>query len=273
MNVATYNFCNGGPNWDATHTILNELDADIVFAQELRNPSLYQENGTFTWDECHYLKPHWAKAPTDRPRTEYTDSQRWGSAIFIKEGRLEPVEVDPKLNGWVVGAEWHSTAVENTFGSPIKVFSVHTPTLQSANYYLWQAQEVCEYLEKTIAGQNAIVAGDFNITISTPHPEQRRENDSLAQEIRDYIRRTLNLLNCWQLTNSNLPLIPTHGEKSFIDAIFISAPLARFLKSSEIRESWKLGDHKPVVAHFSNQMPQFKPRKWPEGTYFSPSEN
>jgi endonuclease/exonuclease/phosphatase family metal-dependent hydrolase len=262
INVATYNFCKGGtPDYNDTHRVLKDLDPSILFAQELLEPKHYEERGTETWKSLGYTGLIWSKAPTDRPPAPVKEMPRWGSAIFIKVGTLKQIEIPERLEGWIVGATWHSTTLDSTLGSPIKVFSVHTPTMQNSNYYLWQAQEVCECLAQAIGDENAIVAGDFDITISTPANEQRKKDDDLFRSVRDYIRRTLNLLNCWQLINANQPLKSTHGKNSHIDAIFVSAPLSKYLKSCEIREAWNLGDHKPVIATFSNDLPTFKERK------------
>jgi endonuclease/exonuclease/phosphatase family metal-dependent hydrolase len=275
IKITTYNFCKGGPNFDATHMVLRELSipdnhpADIVFAQELLNPNLYEDKGKATWRNAGYQDPYWRKAPTDLLQGEQSDILRWGSAIFVKEGKLEPIEIPKKLEGWVVGARWYASLLDNPFGSSINVFCVHTATLQKSNYYPWQAQEVCECLAQVIGDENAIVAGDFNITISAPSDIEQTKDDALFQPIRDYIRRTLNLINCWQFVNANQPLKPTHSSSHHIDAIFVSAPLARYLHACEIRDPWILGDHKPVVATFSNDLPRFKERKWLEGTYFA----
>jgi exonuclease III len=253
MRIATYNFCQGGADFEATHRVLAALDADILLAQELRDLEDYLTHGRRTWRDLGYCKPLW------RPVFGH---RRWGSAIFVKDGVLDEIPTPEPLTGWVVGAK--VTSLPNS--EPLTVFSIHTPTRES-NYYPWQAQEVLEYLE-TQRSANQVVGGDFNVIISDPGPASTRTDNELEQQIRIYLRRTLGLVNCWQTIHPNTPLPTTyHGcpqAQSHIDGLFISpggvADLTDCWVMGAERETWSEGDHYPVIATFDAMRPAFSPR-------------
>ena len=250
MRIATYNFCQGGADFDATYRVLAALDADILLAQELRDPAEYLTKGHRTWQDLDYCDPLWHPV---------ADHGRWGSAIFVKHGVLSDIPTPAPLTGWVVGAQ--ITGMPNA--EPLTVFSMHTPTRES-NYYPWQAQEVLEYL-KTRRVANWVVGGDFNVSISDPGAPSTREDNALEQQIRTYLRRTLGLANCWQTVHPNTPLPTTyHGGRraqAHIDGLFVAPDRAADLVDCWVvgaeREDWGEGDHYPVIATFDAARPAF----------------
>lgn len=263
INVATYNFCQGGFNdYSAMHMVLNELKADILFAQEILHPDLYVNEGELTWKKLRFACPLWQEAPSfnqSQSTNEQKTKPRWGSAVFIKQGSLVPIDVPESFSGWVVGAIAAAPFIEEVFGAPIKLFSVHTPTVEPNNYPE-QLMHVCKFLKDHVADENAIVAGDFNITISDSTHSDFNSDDPTAREVRNYMSSTLKLTNCWRAMNPDARLEYTfqrYKSRNHLDAIFISNRLAGHLQSCRIlhkdnlaNPKWQLGDHWPVVACF-----------------------
>ena len=230
---------------------------DILLAQELCDPAIYLAQARRTWRDLGYREPLWQPVGSHR---------KWGSAIFVKDGTLRDIPTPAHLAGWVVGAEITALPDASIDSRALTVFSVHTPTRES-NYYIWQAQEVLEYLA-TRCAPTLVIGGDFNVIISDPGAASTADDSTLQQGIRTYMRRTLGLVNCWQTINPNTALPTTwHGRpqaQSHIDGLFISPDLFDDLATCWIvgaeREAWDEGDHYPVVATFDATRPEF-PRR------------
>jgi endonuclease/exonuclease/phosphatase family metal-dependent hydrolase len=260
LRVATYNFCQGGADYDATHRVLQALQPDILFAQELLDPAEYQRRGRVTWQELGYSVSHWRSVRAE-------GRKQWGSAVFTRQPAREAVAVPEQLAGWVVGAVLEPPAFVQEGGRPLKAFSVHTPTKVEANYYIWQAQEILEFLAEQVQDADLLVGGDFNVTISVRGEIEQPQQTPMELEIIEYMRRAVGLVNCWQVTNPNTLLPRTfHGRdtsNAHIDGLFVSPRWWRYLKSCMIgsrERGWTEGDHYPVVAEFSEDFPRFGPR-------------
>lgn len=260
MRIATYNFNQGGPeDYQAPFRVLKDLQPDILCAQELCNPDVYVQKTGKSWIEQGYINPIWHPVFSHR---------RWGSAIFLRTGTVKEVPIiNPKLQGWLVGVEIPPEHPLSLFHAPILLFSLHIPSKKTNNYYIWQAQEVLEYIFQHHKSDKIILAGDFNIEISARHPSENGNLDLLEQEIREYIRQNLNLVNSWQLLHPNQSLPSTYigrGNGTHIDAILINAEIQRYLKTCTIitREQyqWKNADHCAIVAEFSTEIKHFKQR-------------
>jgi exonuclease III len=259
MKVVTYNFCKGGPNFHALHKVLAELQPDILFAQELRDPQRYVAETKVSLRTLGYQNPIWCPVPDN--------SERWGSAIFTKRDVLTPIDIQGPLRGWVVGGECDLLQLFDQQPGPLKLFSVHTPTRDDGNH-ICQLQLALEYIAEYIATHESdaslLVAGDFNVTISSREPSDDARTTSLEQEISTYFRRTLGLINCWQTIHPSAPLSPTYHSylsKTHIDGIFISAQWCKYLKTSSIvgENHWTIGgDHYPVIADFDSEKPEFR---------------
>jgi hypothetical protein len=92
--------------------------------------------------------------------------KHWGSAIFTKKAATRSIRISESLQGWIVGLELDLSELFHHQHQPLRIFSVHTPTRRENNNYPLQAQQVLEFLE-TQADAPLLVAGDFNVTIST----------------------------------------------------------------------------------------------------------
>jgi len=264
MRIATYNFREGGEgNGKTPFEVLRDLQPDVLCAQELCETNFYTKNSRETWRELGYVDPHWHEVPTHTRRP-------WGSGIFLKNGPVKEVPItNPHINGWLVGVELRADHPRSIFDMPIHIFSIHTPTKlkPKINYYIWQLQEVLEYIFRYHGNDNIILAGDFNAEISVRGQNEHRTNDAREQEIRDYIRINLKLINGWQLLHPNESLPSTYvgqGKGTHIDGIFITPKIQHLLCSCDVipkeKYQWKNADHCAIVADFSTKELQFRPR-------------
>ena len=228
----------------------------------LRSSQTPQE--TMLWSKLRnkqlgYNDPHHDVVPTHR---------QWGSGIFLKSGTVKEVVINNQyINGWLVGVEFDVDHPLNIFNTPFTLFTIHTPTKTENNVYIWQLQEVLEYIYQHHKDDTIILAGDFNVEMSERGAGEHRKNESLEQEIREYLRRNLDLVNCWQLLHPNKPLPSTYvgqGNGTHIDGIFVTSKLQRFLRSCSVipkeQYQWTYADHCAVVAEFSTEELIFKPR-------------
>lgn len=260
MHIVSYNFCQGGADYEAAHRVLAELKPDILLAQELRKPTEYLQRARQTWRHLGYQDPIWHGVPAHPP------DRQWGSAIFVRAPLVHELPVPPKLEGWVVGLEVRAAAAINYGRDSLKIFSIHTPTQRENNNYIRQAQEVLEFLASQDDGTAMIVGGDFNVTISLRNAAADTPNLPTEQEIIAYLRRSLGLVNCWQASNPHQP-VPrtfhrTDQSRGHLDGIFVSASWYRYLVDCWVvgaeRGDWTEGDHYPVVAAFSSDRPAFR---------------
>ena len=83
---------------------------------------------------------------TARPDTqvsqlwELVPGNKWGSAVVLSSGRIDPIEI-PNYRGWVVGGEVHESSLQ-TDGRRIFVFSLHSPSSSAAVKRLSYIKEV-----------------------------------------------------------------------------------------------------------------------------------
>ena len=79
MKIATYNMWNGGSvgHWSK---ILEATQADLLFAQETRNPAEFPLQ---LFEPLDLTNAVWAAAPHGR----------WGSAVFARTAAIKPLPV------------------------------------------------------------------------------------------------------------------------------------------------------------------------------------
>lgn len=108
-------------------------------------------------------------------------------------------------------------------------------------------------------GCELVIGGDFNLTVSERHQSEDRVTSSADRKIQQRLRDELNLVNCWQTTNADMPLAQTlrwdrDPKPAFnCDGIFVSPSLADRLESCTALagDEWStISDHNPIVAKF-----------------------
>jgi endonuclease/exonuclease/phosphatase family metal-dependent hydrolase len=168
--------------------LADQLTADAVFLQE-----------AFTVEHWH--------GPVC---TGQVHGQDWGSAVLVRDGTLEPVNI-PGYTGWVVGARWLPR--QATPPKHVYLFSVHSPTSTDAEprrSYVTEARQIVRTICATVPiGAPLIIAGDFNFTsFGERLPDEPLVNTKpeLAA-LKEF--RELNLSVAWRDTHPKLPLPQT----------------------------------------------------------------
>jgi exonuclease III len=243
MRIVTYNFRAGGKRGEQNQwsKILIDFAPDIVFAQETRHPKLevpenYQINeDRFVWQPAN---------------------SRWGSAVFIRDGEIKPLDV-PGFEGWVVGAEISESNWFKARQRPLRLFSVHAPSRKGSSY-IKEMNLILDQIAELSDNADLIIGGDFNITASFRHDSEAMKTGRANEKILTRLSDEFRLKSCWQAANPDQPLAQTlrwgSNKISPYHCDGIIAPIAwgQLLGSCQvISEGWAaLSDHNPVVATF-----------------------
>ena len=186
MRIATWNlrYNAGAEVWPRLWSALN---LDIFCLQEAARPDT--EDGQL-----------WELVP----------GNKWGSAVVLSSGTIDPIEI-PNYRGWVVGGEVHESSLQ-TDGRRMFVFSLHSPTSSATvkrASYIQEVHSIISILEKVISVDcDLILGGDFNFTIGE---RQLGEFQSTLPAEREVVRKIeqLGSSSCWSASHPNRPLEQT----------------------------------------------------------------
>ncbi len=245
MKIVAYNLRAGGKAGNRVHwnRILETFDPEMFLVQETRHPSEYLSEQFFSANKSRI---HWKAAP----------GRKWGSAIFIRSGRLKPIAL-PEFDGHVVGAEISRSAWSRSTNKSLRVFSLHVPAP-----YQRPMNEILDFLGTLDNKSDLILGGDFNLATGIRHDSEPLPSDPPFLLRRT--RRELNLMSCWQAVHPNRNLAQTlrwTGKPEMpyhCDGIFVPATWYRFLDDCQVITggAWhSLSDHNPVVAAFDEASP------------------
>ena len=237
MKIASYNLRAGGKRGNRVHwqRMLDGFAPEILLVQETQHPSAYLEPDFYAANAQRIL---WLAAP----------GRKWGSAIFVRSGRLQPLTL-PVHHGYVVAAQVTGGDWARRTGRPLAVISLHVPAP-----YRRSMGEILDAAAAYTDSHDLIIGGDFNLGISVRHQAEPVPSD--PPWLLKRLRREFNLLNCWQTVHPNRdlaqtlrwarnPVTPYH-----CDGIFIPAVWYRHLEDCHIISdpAWDvLSDHNPVV--------------------------
>ncbi len=240
MKFCSYNLRYGGHKNHANHwqRLLDDLGADIVFAQESEDPGQYFTSEAFArFKSCIHANVAHGK---------------WGSAILAKNHALEQIEVRG-FDGWAIGARIKGVKIDG-IPQTITAFCLHAP---SPGPYESHVNRFLDEIGRYRDGTPLIIAGDFNLTTAVRHPsEEGMKNTAGELRIHERLRREFGLLNSWQILhpNQNLPQTlrwtnaPT--KPYHCDAIFVSHNLLAHLVRAEVIQDGEfatLSDHNPLL--------------------------
>ncbi|MEQ8788810.1 MAG: hypothetical protein RIC55_21035 [Pirellulaceae bacterium] len=242
MKIATYNMQHdrkGKSNWTK---MLDEVDPDILLAQESLAPREYQRPLIeVSWEEHVNWEPVVAG---------------WGSAVYVKAGQHHPLTL-PSYRGWVVGVEIDDFRLGDT-SSKLRVFSIHAPTAKES--YQRAVNSILDMIREERGGCDIVIGGDFNLTISEPGEGDQVEVKKPDLAIQARLRDEFGLINCWRAANPDADLVQTlrwdrNPEATYhCDGLFVPAAWATRLTSCDVLadDEWTaISDHNPVVAEFS----------------------
>jgi len=240
MKIAAYNLRAGGRRNDRIHwrRMITNFAPEIMLVQETRHPSDYLEPDFYA---ANASRIHWLAAP----------DRLWGSAIFVRSGRLNPLTV-PIHSGYVVAAEVRGSAWSRRTRRPLYVFSLHVPAP-----YKRPMNEILDYIATLHNTHDLVLGGDFNLAVGIRHSSEPVPAE--APWLLSRLRREFNLMSCWQTVHPNQDLAQTlrwSGNPAtpyHCDGVFVPAAWYRYLEDCQVISDpgWDvLSDHNPVIATF-----------------------
>ena len=242
MKICSYNLRGGGHKSPGNHwqCLIDDLAADIVFAQESEDPSRYFSQESFgKFKGCIHANVAHGK---------------WGSALLAKNHILEPIGIQG-FDGWVVGARLKDARINDKIQEML-IFSIHAP---SPGPYEAHVNRILDGIAQCWDGTPLVLAGDFNLTTAIRHASEAADgmkNTFGERRLLERLRREFGLINAWQALhpNTNLPQTlrwtkaPTRPYHC--DAVFVSHSLLPHLVSAEVRNGGvfaSLSDHHPIL--------------------------
>jgi hypothetical protein len=250
VKVAKYNILKGGSQRVHWIKMIEDFGVDLLLVQE-------------TYPHHEHLPPLLYPDAVRQSAWEMVEGNGWGSAVFTRSGSVKPVSV-PNFYGWVVGAEITGASWQAGIADPLLVFSVHAPS--GAGAYSKVVNKLLDEIRKVAAGREAVIGGDFNLTVSRwPGPERPTCKQDLAIQAR--LAQEFGLLNCWQAANPGQPLCQTlrwTGDRTIpyhCDGIFVPESWRDRLQSCVVLAGgeWnRLSDHNAVVACFIDRLRRAK---------------
>lgn len=250
MKICSYNLRYGGHKNPGNHwqRLIDDLAADIVFAQESEHPSSYFSPETFgKFKGCIHANVAHGK---------------WGSALLAKDYELEPIEIQG-FEGWVVGARIKNAKINGTV-QVMTVFCIHAP---SPGPYEAHVDRILDGIAQCWDGTPLLLAGDFNLTTAIRHASEVADglkNTSGECRLLERLRREFGLINAWQALhpNTNLPQTlrwnkaPT--KPYHCDAVFVSHSLLPHLVRAEVKNDSvfaSISDHNPIFVELDISKP------------------
>ena len=236
MRIATWNLrYNAGA--DVWLRLWSTLNLDILCLQETARPDTQ-------------FRQLWELVP----------GNKWGSAVVLSSGTIDPIEI-PNYCGWVVGGEVHESSLQ-TDGRRMFVFSLHSPTSSTTAKrfsYIQEVDSVVSILEKVVPAEcDLILGGDFNFTIGE---RQTGEFQSAQPSEREVLRKIeqLGSSSCWSTSHPNRPLeqtlrwtsdqSPNRSTPFHCDGIFVPNRWKQQTTCEVFTsECYRISDHNPVVA-------------------------
>jgi endonuclease/exonuclease/phosphatase family metal-dependent hydrolase len=242
MKIATYNLRAGGRRGERVHwrRMIEVFAPEILLVQETHHPA-------------DYLEPDFYAANAKRTYWQAAPGRKWGSAVYVRTGRLQPLTL-PHYDGYVVAAEVTGSDWSRRTGRPLRVASLHVPAP-----YKRPMNEILDSLATLDGTHDWVLGGDFNLAVGVRHASEPIPSDPpwLLQRL----RREFNLMSCWQAVHPNRDLAQTlrwSGNPAMpyhCDGVFVPAAWYRHLDDCQVISdpSWdNLSDHNPVVATFED---------------------
>ncbi len=237
MKIAAYNLRAGGRRGDRVHwkRMLDAFAPEILLMQETHHPGCYLEPDVYA---AHAQRIHWLAAP----------GRKWGSAIYVRSGRLKPLTL-PCHDGYVVAAEVSGNDWSRRTGRPLRIASLHVPAP-----YKRPMNEILDFFATLGPTHAWILGGDFNLAVGVRHAGEPIPSD--PPWLLRRLRREFNLMSCWQAVHPNHDLAQTlrwarnPATPYHCDGVFVPSSWYRHLEDCQVISdpSWDvLSDHNPVV--------------------------
>jgi endonuclease/exonuclease/phosphatase family metal-dependent hydrolase len=229
LRLATLNMLLGGGRRVDPARVLQDTRADVLLLQEAPPPERRPD-----------IDVLWTPAP----------ERRWGSAIVVSRGRLEPLRVN-RHAGWVVAARWQLEG-----RAPVDLVSIHVP--QGPGGFVAGVHAVLDGLHGRRAA-DLVIGGDFNVCVSRRHhtggPARDPELALLAR-----LGDEFGVFGCWDALHPRARPPQTlrwSGDRSIpyhCDGLFVPVAWRDRLQRCVVlgSERWqRRSDHLPVLATFT----------------------
>jgi endonuclease/exonuclease/phosphatase family metal-dependent hydrolase len=237
MKIVAYNLRAGGRRGARVHwqRLLDVFAPDILLMQETLHPSQYLAPEVYA---LNARRIHWLAAP----------GRKWGSALFVRSGRLKPLTL-PCHPGYVVAAEVTGSDWTRRTGRPLRIASLHVPAP-----YKRPMNELLDFFATLRPTHDWVLGGDFNLAVGVRHASEPLPTD--PPWLLRRLRREFNLMSCWQAVHPNRDLAQTlrwSGNPAMpyhCDGVFVPAAWYRYLEDCQViaGPGWDgLSDHNPVV--------------------------
>ena len=240
MRIITYNLRQRGKReqWLG----LASESPDILLLQESSDPATYAagEPGSWLWQQV--------------------STARFGSALWISSGTLEPVQV-PEFEGWIALAR---VTGHDAHPEPFMAASLHAPGHLGS--YISTVGRMVDVLASLCSGCPVVIGGDFNMATGRRGQGEELVTTPAERRVLDRIEKELGLVGCWQAANPGEPLPQTlrwvfnPATAYHCDGLFVSSSWAARLGACRVlapshpavtSPSGKvLSDHNPVLTDF-----------------------
>jgi endonuclease/exonuclease/phosphatase family metal-dependent hydrolase len=238
LRLITYNMGMGGSrNPDLWTRLLPALAPDLLFTQESRDPEQYWPGGSWLWSQVPSL--------------------RWGTGLWVRDGRLTPLSVPEDFTGRVVAALVEGLTWPVAGTSPVVALSIHAPTRRGSTYTK-EVGRILDFAGPLAGGLPLVLAGDFNVAVGTRGPNHLPALSRGETALLERLRNDFDLIPCWQTAHPGERLARTlrwmrrpDSLPYHCDGIFIPANWAPALRDCAVLEDgeWSaVSDHNPVVA-------------------------
>ncbi len=192
---------------------------------------------------------------------EDTGARRWGSGLWVRDGRLTPLTVPQAYRGRVVAAVVEGLTWPVLGASPVVAMSIHAPTAKGSSY-IKEVGRILDLVPAIAAGLPVVLGGDFNVAVALRASDHALYNSPGERTVLARMRDELGLLPCWQSAHPDeepartlrwmrrRDSLPYHCDGLFVPAAWIPS-----LIGCEVLEDddWcALSDHNPVVATFAS---------------------
>jgi endonuclease/exonuclease/phosphatase family metal-dependent hydrolase len=259
VRLVTYNMGQGGSRNPALWArLLPSLAADLLFVQESRDPTGFQLGlgelpntpgtpGTPATPHTSRERWLWAAVP----------GGRWGSGLWVRDGRLTPLSVPTDFAGRVVAAVIEGRHWPGSGDVPVVALSIHAPTRKGSSY-VKEVGRILDFASRLAGTSPLVLAGDFNVAVGLRQPGQPIGITQGERALLQRLGEEMGLIPCWQTVHLGEPLARTlrwMRQKDSLpyhcDGLFVPSAWASAIRSCMVleEEQWcALSDHNPVVA-------------------------
>ena len=204
--------------------------------------------------------PTYAAADQGRWLWQQVSTARFGSALWISSGAIEPVPV-PGFEGWIALAR---VTGHDAHPEPFMAASLHAPGHLGS--YISTVSRMVDALAQLGSGCPVVIGGDFNMATGRRDQGEDLVTTPAERRVLDRMEEELGLVGCWQVANPGAQLPQTlrwvfnPATAYHCDGLFVSSSWAPRLRACRVLppshpsvtspSGTVMSDHNPVLADF-----------------------